>query len=209
MSEIFVTIFELVGTVAFSISGAIVAIEKKMDMFGVAILGLIAATGGGVMRDVIIGNTPPQAFSDPIYLIVAILTALVVFLPPVRKRLDHKTRGFEISLLVMDSLGLAVFTVVGIAVTEKILPDSSGFLLVFVGVLTGVGGGVMRDVIAGITPYIFVKHFYATASIIGAVICFLLWKYVDHTVGMVLGGVVILILRLLAARFRWELPRAE
>ena len=108
----------------------------------------------------------------------------------------------------MDSIGLGIFTVVGIMVAQNRIVNNP-FFLVFLGVITGIGGGVMRDVMAGNTPYIFVKHFYATASIIGAIVTVVLWGYIGATFSMVIGAVLIVVLRLLAAHFHWSLPKPK
>ena len=161
---------ELIGIVAFSVSGAVSAFRKHMDLFGIIILGACTALGGGALRDIMLGITPPAMFKNPVYAAVAALASLAVFIPQVR-RLIGGNRAYEIVMLVMDSLGLGVFTVVGIQTALEKNGDYAPFLLVCVGVLTGVGGGVLRDVLAGERPYVFVKHFYACASLIGAVLC--------------------------------------
>lgn len=201
-------IFEIIGTIAFSISGAIVAIEKKMDILGVVILGLTTGVGGGVIRDIVIGNTPCQAFVNPIYSLIAIVVAIIIFLPSVRSKVMQENPKFQSFLLVMDSIGLGIFTVVGIATAYEVIPDHGLFLLVFVGTVTGVGGGAMRDIMAGNTPYIFVKHFYACASIIGALITACIWDHVGMVPAMFIGTGIVVVLRILAATFHWELPRA-
>lgn len=194
-------VFEIIGTIAFAVSGAGVAIEKKMDIFGVAILGTTTAIGGGIIRDIILAVTPPVAFQKPIYAIVAIFISLLVFVPKIRRyALNHDNKF----LLIMDSLGLAAFTVVGVRAG---MGQNSMFLAVFVGVLTGVGGGVLRDLFAGNSPYIFNKHFYACASIVGAIITAVTWP-VGEIPAMLFGAVPIFILRLLAAKYKWNLPRA-
>ncbi|MGI6072927.1 MAG: trimeric intracellular cation channel family protein [Lachnospiraceae bacterium] len=208
MEQVFL-IIELIGTVAFSISGAMIAIEKKMDIFGVAILGVMTALGGGITRDLILGNTPPQMFRNPIYAAVAVAVALIFFIPAVRRILNKRPRTNEITLLIMDSLGLGIFTVIGIKTAILSGHQENGFLLVFVGVITGVGGGILRDIMAGKTPFVFVKHFYASASLIGAIICAVLWRHTGEIIAMSAGFVVIFILRLLAAKFRWSLPKAK
>jgi stage II sporulation protein P len=147
------------------------AVQKKMDIFGVMILGLTTAVGGGVIRDLILGITPPNMFRNPVYALVAFATAVVVFLPAVRRLLNHSHVVHDIILMVMDAVGLGAFTVVGVQVACESGQPYNLFLLIFVGTLTGVGGGVLRDVMACNTPYIFVKHFYATASIVGAALC--------------------------------------
>lgn len=206
--DTFSLIFELMGTVAFAVSGAMTGLKKQMDLFGVAILGLTTAVGGGILRDVILGIHPPKMFQNPSYALLAIFVAVIVFIPLVRRRLTKNVRVYDQSLLWMDSLGLGIFTVVGIA-TACEFAQGNLFLLVFAGVLTGVGGGVMRDVMAGVTPYIFVKHIYACASLVGAVLCALLWAVIGQYAAMLLGMLSVVTLRVLAAHFRWNLPRAK
>ncbi len=204
-----ITLFEIIGTVAFAASGAIVALKKEMDIFGVAILGLFTAVGGGVIRDMILGNTPPAVFKDPVYALVAIITSIIIFLPSVRGLLKKSPKVYDIVMLIMDSVGLGIFTVVGIQTAKSVNPDSGYFLLVFVGIVTGVGGGLLRDICAGVTPYIFVKHFYACASLLGSMLCAFLWDYTSESIAMISGASAVLVLRILAAKFRWSLPKAK
>lgn len=204
-----ITLFEIIGTVAFAASGAIVALKKEMDIFGVAILGLFTAVGGGVIRDMILGNTPPAVFKDPVYAVVAIITSVIIFLPSVRGLLKKSPKVYDIVMLIMDSVGLGIFTVVGIQTAKSVNPDSGYFLLVFVGIVTGVGGGLLRDICAGVTPYIFVKHFYACASLLGSMLCAFLWDYTSESIAMISGASAVLVLRILAAKFRWSLPKAR
>ena len=200
--------FEIAGTVAFAVSGALLGLEKRMDILGISILGLTTAVGGGVIRDIILGITPPMTFRNPLYAAIAIGVSVLVFVI-VRKRSLFKGRFYEITMLIMDSAGLGVFTVIGIN-TAFVRDDSYGiFLLVFVGVMTGVGGGILRDVMAGDRPYIFVKHFYASASIIGALVCVAVWDVLGSIASMFIGTAVVIVLRLCAARFRWSLPKVQ
>ncbi len=209
MSGTVLLIFEFIGTISFAVSGAVTALQKKMDIFGVAILGLTTAVGGGVVRDLVLGQTPPNTFRNPLYALVAIATAVVMFFPIVRRLFDRYHRSYELVMLVMDSLGLGVFTVVGIRTAYAVSNEFGLFLLIFVGVITGIGGGVMRDILAGNTPYIFVKHFYATASLIGACVCVGCWPLLGETWAMVCGAAAVVLLRLLAAHYHWSLPKAE
>lgn len=204
-----ITLFEIIGTVAFAASGAIVALKKEMDIFGVAILGLFTAVGGGVIRDMILGNTPPAVFKDPVYALVAIITSVIIFLPSVRGLLKKSPKVYDIVMLIMDSVGLGIFTVAGIQTAKTVNPDSGYFLLVFVGIVTGVGGGLLRDICAGVTPYIFIKHFYACASLLGSLLCAFLWNYTSESIAMISGASAVLVLRILAAKFRWSLPKAK
>ena len=190
--------FEILGTIAFAVSGAVVAISKKMDIFGVAILGMTTAVGGGILRDLILGITPPAAFQSPGYALTSIAVSMLVFLPPVRRLLHWNEKLYDTALLLFDAIGLGIFTVIGVQ-TAYIATG---------GVVTGCGGGVMRDVFAGSPPYIFVKHFYATASLLGAVACLLLWN-IGQMPAMLIGAAVTLTLRLLAAHYRWSLPKAK
>ncbi len=207
--ESFVRVLEIIGTVAFAASGALIAMKKHMDLLGVIVLGVVTAIGGGILRDLILGITPPLAFRDPTCAVVAICTAIVLFIPWGRHHLMHNSRLFDAALLVMDSVGLGVFTVMGIWNALSFSPDRSTFLLVFVGVLTGVGGGVIRDILAGNTPYILVKHIYACASLIGAISCTLLLRCLPQYAAMLIAILLVLIIRLLSAYFRWNLPRAD
>lgn len=200
---------ELMGTLAFAASGALTGLRKNMDIFGICILALTTAVGGGVIRDLILGNTPPATFRSPIYATVALITALVLFLPKLRHFLMRNQQLFDLILFWMDAVGLGIFTVVGIRIAYAHVPRSGIFLLIFVGVVTGVGGGVLRDIMAGDTPYIFVRHVYASASLVGAFLCGALWHILGELPSMLLGTGVILLIRVLSRRFNWNLPRAH
>lgn len=201
--------FEVIGTISFAVSGAFTAIKKNMDIFGVVILGLTTAVGGGIIRDLILGITPPKTFQDPLYAVIAIVSSIVVFVLVYMKKLEYENHVYELIMLVMDTIGLAAFTVVGMGVAYGQQTEYSSFLLIFVGVITGVGGGVMRDLFAGDRPYIFVKHVYACASIVGAVVCEIMSVAFSYTAGMVSGIIVIVTLRFLSAYFRWNLPKIK
>ena len=206
--ETLVFILEILGTVAFAASGAMVGINKKMDIFGVCILGLTVSIGGGVIRDLILGNTPPNTFKNPVYAVVAIIVSVIVFIPKVRGLLKKTQKVYDLSMLIMDSVGLGVFTVVGVQVAYSVPYETGYFLAIFVGVLTGVGGGILRDLFADDVPYIFVKHIYACASLAGAVLCALLWNVIGQPAAMIIGSAAVITLRLLAAHFHWSLPKA-
>ena len=202
-------ILELIGTVAFAISGAIVGIQKKMDIFGVAILAMTTAVGGGIIRDIILNITPPAAFQEPVFTIIGIVVGIVVFFSAKKHFQVRNQLFYEVLLRNMDSLGLGLFTVIGIETAYTYVAETNVYLAVFVGVITGVGGGVMRDVLAGNTPYIFTKHFYACASLIGAVVCSLCWSCLGSISSMLLGAIIIIVLRNMAAHYRWSLPKIE
>ena len=138
---------EIIGTVAFAMSGAIVAIEKKMDILGVVILGMTTAVGGGIIRDILIGVTPPVSLTNPVYIIVALIVSLIMFI----KKVHSKINPDSMLLNFIDAVGLGVFTVVG---CNSALGYDNILLQIFLGVLTGVGGGVARDIFAARTPVI-------------------------------------------------------
>lgn len=212
ISSTIVSIMEIIGTIAFAASGAMVGIKRNMDIFGVCVLGIITAVGGGIIRDVILGITPPNVFLQPADVLVAALTSCVVFLALYigRKwRPRHVKDIYEHVMLLMDTVGLGVFTVLGVNTGISCGYGSQMFLLVFVGTITGVGGGLLRDMMAGVPPMIFVKHIYACASILGAVTYVFLMNYFDPTNAMLLGLFVVILIRFLAAYYRWNLPRVN
>jgi uncharacterized membrane protein YeiH len=185
-----------------------VGLSKKMDIFGIAVLGIVTSVGGGIIRDLVLGNTPPATFQNPVYALVAIFVSLIIFIPAVRRFLFKKQSIYEKTMRLMDSIGLGIFTAVGIEIAY-LAGHRSVFLLVFVGMITGIGGGVLRDVLSGNTPYIFVKHFYATASLIGALVSIVLWEQIGQSAAFLGCAFVVTALRLLAAKFRWSLPKAK
>lgn len=207
----FITLMDIIGTIAFAISGAMVAIENEMDIFGVNILAITTATGGGMIRDILIGRTPPMMFLDPFYVIISVIVANIVFFcmylhKHMKKELVQIYEGI---LLLCDTLGLAAFTVDGVNAGLNTIHKDNMFLVVFVGVLTGVGGGLLRDMMANKLPYIFVKHIYACASLVGALFTALLWKPFGETMAMVVGFVAVMVIRLLAVFFNWNLPKIK
>ena len=209
----FILILELIGTVAFASSGAMIAIEKKMDIFGVNVLGATTAVGGGIMRDIILGLTPPGAFSHPVYVLVAALTSTILFViayaKPTAFESRVKTDYYDKLMFWCDTAGLGIFTVVGIQAAVRAVGGENVFFFVFIGTLTGVGGGVLRDIMAGETPYILVKHIYACAAIAGGIVCVVGRTAFGEAYGTILGLAATVLLRFLAAHFRWNLMRVS
>lgn len=209
----FIFILELIGTVAFASSGAMIAIEKKMDIFGVNVLGATTAVGGGIMRDIILGLTPPGAFSHPVYVLVAALTSTILFViayaKPAAFESRVKTDYYDKLMFWCDTAGLGIFTVVGIQAAVRAVGGENVFFFVFIGTLTGVGGGVLRDIMAGETPYILVKHIYACAAIAGGIVCVVGRTAFGEAYGTILGLAATVLLRFLAAHFRWNLMRVS
>ncbi len=203
----FGVILEITGTIAFAVSGSVQALQKNMDLFGTCVMGLITACGGGVMRDLFLGRLPPVVFNQPVFALTSIAVSAALFLPAVRRLLSRKEHAYEMILLIADSFGLGIFTAAGVAAAVQSGYGDRFFFAVFLGTITGVGGGVLRDVLAGNLPYIFMKHIYACASIIGAMLCTALWRWCGQTLSMLICCIAVLTIRLFAARYHWSLPK--
>ena len=212
LTEIILFVLEIAGTVAFAVSGAFVAIKARFDIFGVLVIGCITAAGGGIMRDMLIGTTPPAIFSKLYIVGIACLASLIVFIVAYikRKKFDEIRERIEHINNIFDAIGLAVFTVMGteIAFTNGI--SENVFLSITIGVLTGVGGGVLRDILTETPPYIFKKHVYALASILGAILYYLLRLFMQTTIlpsGIAIAFIISI--RLLATKYHWDLPKIQ
>ncbi len=202
---------EMAGTVAFAASGAMTGISRRMDVFGVCVLGVVTAVGGGMMRDVILGNVP-GALTKPVYVVAAVITALLIFAVLYFKRDMLQGRFgllYDRMMLVMDSVGLGIFTVVGVITGIRNGYLENTFLLTFLGTLTGVGGGLLRDMMAGVPPYICVKHIYACASVAGALACVSIYRGFGQIPAVVISSLLVVAVRFLAAHYRWNLPHVE
>ncbi len=211
ITDIVLLILEIVGTVAFAVSGAFVAIKARFDLFGVLVVGCITAVGGGITRDIIVGHTPPMIFSNLYILGIAAISVLVAFVFAYKNRKKFEIMREKIDNInnYFDAAGLAAFTVMGVehAFSTFSLSDNA-FLSVTIGALTGIGGGLLRDILTENTPYIFKKHIYASASILGALAYYFIRLYVDNTIiPTVVGIVLIFTLRVLATVYRWSLPK--
>ena len=212
ITEIILFILEIVGTVAFAVSGAFVAIKAKFDIFGVLVIGCITAVGGGITRDILIGATPPAIFSKLYIVGIAGFTSLIVFIVAYlkRKKFDEIRERIENINNIFDAIGLAAFTVMGTELAfSKGLSDNV-FLSIILGVLTGVGGGVLRDILTETPPYIFKKHVYAVAAIAGSGLYYVLRLFIESTIlSSCVAMLFIIGVRLLAAKYRWSLPKIQ
>ena len=199
---------ELIGTIAFSISGAMLAIERNLDLFGVVFLGAVTAIGGGIIRDLLLGQIPPQAFLNYIYMLFAVVTALVVFVIAHWRARQGKSIAFinDTVLNIFDAAGLGIFSVIGVQNTISAGFGDNAFFCVFLGLTTGVGGGMLRDVLSRSTPAVLRKHIYALASLAGALCYYLLQIYVP-AVSILVSTLLVVVLRVLASHYRWTLPR--
>lgn len=202
---------EAIGTIAFASSGAMVAIKKQLDLLGIIVLGVTTAVGGGMLRDIILGNFPPTLFKDPIYVFLAFVTVMLLFIL-IRKNQKFisgpSMLTYEKIMNLFDAVGLGAFTVVGMDTALLSGYRDYQFLTIFLGVITGVGGGILRDMLAGQTPHVLKKHVYACASIAGALLYAVLMNWINEDAAMLTGAFSIVLIRLLAARFCWNLPTA-
>ncbi|ADL33776.1 hypothetical protein bpr_I1034 [Butyrivibrio proteoclasticus B316] len=205
-------IFDFIGTVAFAVSGAITGIQKRMDIFGVNILAILTACGGGLTRDIIMGNFPPQMFINPFYVLVAAVVANIVFgIMYFHKGIPQKFSGlYDRGLFIFDTVGLAAFMVDGVMIGANFGYEDDLFLLVFLGFITGVGGGVLRDVLSNQMPAIFVKHVYALPVIIGGILMVIMHELLGTwNLAMVLSFALVIVLRVMARHFLWNLPKVN
>ncbi len=187
---------DLFGVCVFAVSGALAAGERRMDLFGVVVLALVTALGGGTVRDLVIDAAPVLWVRDPSYIVVAVVAALITFAVAHLRPVEHAV------LALADAAGLAVFTVVGAETALRHV--DSPLIAVMMGVMTGVAGGIIRDILANRVPMIFRREIYATAALCGAIAWVLLrGSAVPPDLGMVLAGLLTFALRVIA--WRWEL----
>lgn len=208
MDNPIIWIAEMVGTVAFASSGAMLGIRKNLDLFGVIVLGFCVAVGGGILRDIILGWIPPSAFRDPRYALVALGTSVLLFGIVYAKQEILNSRYLVIYEKIMnycDAVGLGIFTVLGVYRAYRV-GYRGKFFMIFLGMLTGIGGGMIRDVLANTMPFVLHKHIYAVAALAGAVVCVLFMD--DYLYAAMAGGaIVIILIRLLATKYCWDLPK--
>lgn len=205
-------IMELVGTVAFSCSGAMVAIRKKLDFLGIIVLGVITAVGGGMFRDILIGKNPPELFRNPVYVIVSVIAAILMFFIVRSRTLAQnfiQTKVYDRLMNLLDAIGLGAFTVVGVNTALHSAYNHYVFLTIFLGVITGVGGGLLRDIMVCEIPSILKEHIYACASLVGA----LLYAYSMYlkipNIGIIVSALVVILIRVLARHYDWNLPHGD
>lgn len=199
--------FDMIGTIAFAVSGALVGVARKMDIFGMTVLALATAIGGGIVRDVLLGYFPPNSLRNVVYVTVVLAVSVIVFLIYNSRYRKHamgpRSRA---SYLLADALGLASFTVTGASAGFKLYPELPIFI-VLLGTITAVGGGIIRDMLAQRIPSVLKEDVYALPSIIGGVVYYVMvtssWE------GMAVYGAftVVLVIRLLALKYNWSLPK--
>lgn len=197
----FIQVLDLVGTAAFAITGAFKAVEHKSDIVGIIILATITGVAGGVLRDVVIGRLPPVAIANPLYVGIAIAMAVAIFF------LYKSFKRYEGIVLKFDAVGLGVFTVIGASFAYSVF--GLNFLaMAFAGLITAVGGGILRDVFVNEVPIVFVKELYASASFAGIVAFYVMLAVgIDINIAAIPCIAIVTAIRVLAMKYNWNLPR--
>jgi uncharacterized membrane protein YeiH len=199
----FLYALDLLGTAAFAASGALAGIRREMDIFGVLMLGLVTATGGGTLRDLLLGDTPPFIFKDETYLYLSVVVSLAVFI--LHRRLDF----LQHPLIYFDAVGLGTFVVIG---TGKAISFKLGFFgAVMMGVITATAGGMIRDLLSNRIPMVLQKEVYASACLAGGALLSLLHQYtvLPPSWSLLAAATTVIVLRLLAVQRNWSLRRAS
>ncbi len=200
---------EMVGVVAFALSGAMTALKYDMDLLGIPFLAAITALGGGVLRDLLIGRIPPVMFRDYRYLLAASIIALLVFLAARFSWRRYHLVEEKLAALgnICDAIGLGPFVVAGIEAGISAGYEGNKFFLVFLGVVTCVGGGILRDLFVIRIPGVLKKHVYALPCILGACLYLVLTgQQVNHLAAALVVSAFIFVFRMLATYFHWNLP---
>jgi uncharacterized membrane protein YeiH len=204
------TVLEIIGVFSFSISGALMAIDKENDFFGVIFLAIITSFGGGMLRDLFIGNTPPVFFTLYNLIIVSVITAATVFiLAAIFKRQYVKNETFvETVNNYFDALGLGVFVISGAKICIG-AGFTNPFLIIIMGMLSGTGGSMTRDIIMRKIPALLQKHIYLMAAIFGALLYYIFWRTgISDFIAVPISAASIVIIRILATAFHWNMPKA-
>ena len=195
-------LLDIIGTIAFALSGALTAMSKKLDLFGVFIIAFVTAVGGGTLRDVMIGTTPVGWMLDLEYVYVICLSFGLALL--FRKKFER----LRTSLFLFDTIGLGVFTLIGLE--KGINIGLHPIVCIALGTMTACFGGVIRDILCAEIPVIFRKEIYATICILGGIIFFILRKFnLDNDILYLISSLVIIVVRLMAVKFKWYLPTLE
>ena len=215
MVEIVLNVLSAIGVVAFSVAGALVAIDHRVDMFGVVTLAAITSFGGGLTRDLLMGKLPPTLFTDRFYLVLAgvsVLTALVVFTVArvFQQKFVEREKLIDRITNIFDAVAIGVFATTG----AKTVMDFTGtpenaFLVLTLGSLTAVGGSIIRDVLICEVPFVLTKRIYVLAVLAGAGLYYLLVRLGTAEIPALVAGTLLTFgLRMMATVFRWNLPRA-
>ncbi len=202
-AEVFIYILDLFGTMAFAVTGAFKAIEHKSDIVGIIILATITGVAGGTIRDIVLGEFPTNSISDPAYVIITVATAVVIFF-----LYSHLKKHWNV-FLKFDAIGLGVFTIIGATFAFNIF-GLNYLAMVLAGILTAIGGGILRDVFVNQVPIVFIKELYASASFVGVTIFYLLLLAGIEVYAVTITGIIITTgLRLVAMKYNWNLPKVK
>lgn len=196
----------VIGTIAFATSGVLAAAEAGLDWLGATVLAVVVSIGGGTIRDILIGNSPVTWVQDEWPVMVALGTVVVgLVMLRLPWHIDPRNQAWY---LASDAIGLGAFVVLG--TTIALDSGTSAFIAVFMGVITGVGGGVIRDIFTGRTPIVFVGQVYAVAGLVGAIVHAALWESGQPDAVRVWVPVAsVVVMRALAIRFDLHLPRTD
>jgi len=192
-------ILDLLGTIAFTVSGALVAMNKKFDPFGVFIVGFVTAVGGGTLRDVLIGREPVNWMTETYYVYTILITVILAII--FRNKLKHLNK----SMFLFDTIGLGIFTITGTEI--GIQSNLSPIISIALGTISAAFGGVIRDILCNQIPVIFRKEIYATAAIIGAITYIILHNLgINSSIIYVSTITIVIIIRLVAVKYHLSLP---
>ena len=210
MVEWIIYITEILGTIAFSASGAMIGIQRRLDLFGIVFLSVITSFGGGTIRDIILGHFPPRMFYNFEFLAVAVVVSVAVFILTYVNKVEvaKHVETFEFIKNLIDAVGLAAFSVAGVEITIAAGYSDNVVLCILMGMTTGVGGGILRDTMTRTVPYVFIKHVYAMASLVGSLLFYILIRVgVNNAASLLISIGFIVVVRVLAAKYKWSLPR--
>lgn len=202
-------LFDVIGTIAFAISGALLGIQRRMDIFGILILALVTAIGGGIVRDLMVGRIPPTSLQTGLYMSITLITVGIVFIM-YRYGWNRYIEGKSATKLYLtaDALGLASFTVTG--ATVGITTDPGNLVLtVVLGGLTAVGGGIIRDVLAHRTPSVLKEEVYALPALLGGIAYFVVYGMGHQIVASYVTFLIVFVIRMVAIEYHWNLPRID
>lgn len=212
MGDTILYIMNIIGIISFAVSGALIAISCSLDLFGVVFIALITAVGGGIARDILLGNFPPKVFYEPITLLIALLSAIIVFIFSYFNKNHFKEMSVKVERInnVFDAIGLSTFTVAGTEIAILSGYALNPIIAIALGMITGVGGGIMRDVLVCKPPYVLNKHVYALASLLGGGIYYVIAVVLNLPILATFSSIAVVItIRILASKYRWELPKIK
>ena len=209
MVDIILNIVEYIGVISFAISGTVIAINKRADYVGALFFALLTCFGGGMIRDIALGNVPriltltSNYYLALVCIFVSAICFTLAFIPKTASFITKHSHDFIIEFT--DAIGLSVFCVFGVDVAIE-LGHTNPILLIFCGCITGVGGGMLRDICSAEIPFIFRKHIYLIPALCGTIFYTLTCKHIPHLASLLIAIGIIIGLRVLAIKFKWNLP---